>query len=148
MTCGDDLFGESLCGEDDVSLAAASVALTSGAPFFDGLTRDFPLDADGRHVDIHPIDSAVQMALLVEAKKIMAAPDTGQTYREIKTFGPKLKSDVDNRTRAALKHLTDAGSIKILRIEHEQPNRHSLFNAVWYLNLETQSEESAGAFAN
>lgn len=146
MTCGDDLCGDSLCGEDDVSLLFARAPIPRGAPFFDGTTRDFPVDDDGRHTDIHWIDSAVQMALLVEAQRIATAPQTGQTYRQI-VLGPKLQSDVENRTRTALEHLVKTGAVEILDIKYRQPNRHALFVAVWYRNLETQIEEVATARA-
>lgn len=146
MCCGDDLLGESLCGEDTAPVVEDVDVELQGARLFDGTTRDLPLDDNGHFKTIHPVDSAVQMALLLEAEKISATPEVGQTFRAI-VLGSRVKSDVDNRVRAALAHLTSDKRIEILAIQYEQPNRHALFIAVDYLNLRTMSEETAFAAA-
>lgn len=144
MTLGDGLMGESLLGEDTPAAAALVRPVLAGAMLFDGQTRDFPLSDDGHFESIHSVDSAVQAALFIVAGAIAAAPAIGQTFAQIKSgAGPRVRTDVDNRARTALKALTDRGAIRIIRIEHEQPNRHSLFIAVTYLNLETMSEQTA-----
>jgi hypothetical protein len=142
MSAGDDLLGESLAGEDGIVWGDETPEGLDGGLYFDGNTRDFPLDADGQVETIHPVDSEVLAALLVEAKKVPAANDVGHTLREINSgAGPRVKSDVENRVKKALRSLLQRNAISIRLIECELVNEHTLVVGVTYINLITTAQK-------
>lgn len=135
MPVGGQLAGAGLAGAGDPIPAPAAPLRRPLAMRFDPMTRDFPLGDDGRPVELHPIDSRVQMALLVEAGKLGSSPSTGNTLRQIPYLDPaRIGAEVRDRVRRALLRLTTAGDITIDQIEHETRGRGTLLVAVHYFN--------------
>lgn len=142
MPLGDVPFGSDPLGVAAEPYSPEDKPTTPRAPFFDGTTRDFTLDDDGRYVDIHPTDAAVQFALFVEYGKAVSALDTGHTLRSLPSpIAPAVILDITDRVRRALKSLLDRRLIRLVRVEHHAPNRHTLFVAVTYVNVQTAREE-------
>lgn len=111
--------------------------------FFDGTTRDFPLDDDGRYVDIHPVDHAVQFAMFLEFGRVASALEAGNTLRSVGSpIGAGVALEIDSRVRTALRSLVQRRLISVSRIEHQAPNRHTLFVALTYVNLQTAREDT------
>lgn len=89
---------------------------------------------------VHPVDQQVVLALTIDLGSLTSAPTVGNTYRQIQTLGiASLQNQVEDRTRAALKKLTDAQKIKILAIETDLTAAKvgQLKIAVTYVNLLT-----------
>ena len=106
MTAGEFLAGEmDPAGEDPPAAAPPPRRVTlPRALLFDGATRTYPIDGDGRLIDAHPVDHEVALAVLVELGAITSAPSTGSTLRRVKYLGgPTLKTEVAERLRTAIK---------------------------------------------
>ena len=71
---------------------------------FDGATRTFLMDDNGRYRDIHPVDQKVALTLLLEFGKITSAPDIGNTLRQIRALvpGEALTADIERRLRTPI----------------------------------------------
>lgn len=114
MTIGDDLFGDDLLGEDDLDMTPDTLVTRSVAIHFDGLTRDFPLEADGHYTSIHPVDSAMQMRLMVAAKGIKSSPTTGNGLKGNEHLDPrKVDSFARDQVRIATLDLVERGDVTI-----------------------------------
>jgi hypothetical protein len=106
------------------------------ALYFDPLTRDFPLDANGRYVETHPTDSKVALALQFLAGRLKCAPEVGWTIDKLADFftdrGP---SGADQRARAALRSMIVSGEIYYAGVGYEAAEAGPLV-AVRYFNLQ------------
>lgn len=122
-------------GYDSTTYAAEVVRARIAAKRFDPKTRDYAFDADGYPAGVHPVDAAVQQIMHFEQGKLSSSPDVGNTLRKVRSpIGPRVGSDVQNRVRKALSHLTATGDITIVRIEHEAGGRHGLKVRLTYIN--------------
>ena len=62
---GSSPAGAEPCGEYVLPAPVAARDVTAPASlYFDGATKTFPLDANGRYRSLHPVDQAVALALL------------------------------------------------------------------------------------
>jgi len=131
----DLLAGEGLAGADDL-VPPVEVALRRAAGiFFDGSTRDFPLDDDGRHVAIHPVDSAMQIALMVGLGTVGSAPDVGNDLVGNEYLEPqRLGARVSDSVRRATASLVARGDVTIEAIDHDTSLGGGLFVSVSYFN--------------
>jgi hypothetical protein len=87
---------------------------------------------------IHPVDQAVELALFVPLGQLKSAPTVGHTFREVQRLsGVTLQNAVEDRTRLALKRITDKQQIKILAIQVDVQTRGQLKIAITYFNLMT-----------
>lgn len=122
-------------GFDDTTFAAEVIRARPAAKLFDPRTRDYGLDANGYVNGTHPVDAAVQVAMHFQAGKLASIADAGNTLRDVRvTVGPRVRTDVENRVRSALAHLTTRGDITIVKIEHEPGGRHGLKVRLTYIN--------------
>lgn len=126
--------GTLLAGVDPITDAVAAGTARPRAIKLNPQTRDFYLDANGRYVDIHPVDAAVVNALVMLQGRIKVSPQTGWTGDKMIDFwGDRAAADASARVRTALKQLTDSGDVSIDRIEY-QPQPSGPFVRVWYFN--------------
>ena len=90
MGAGDYDAGDTdIAGEDPIAaLSAARGLIPPAALVFDGATRTFLSDDDGRLKSVHPVDQKVALAVLIQQKKLSSTPDTGSTLKEIKYLDP------------------------------------------------------------
>ena len=118
MPLGEFAPGEGRFGSDPVAPTGPPRSLEPPeALLFDGRTRTFPYDDDGKLKTIHPVDQAVALSVLVEMKKINSNQGLGSTLRKAPAVGgPRLQADVERRVRAAVKARIDAEDIEILEI--------------------------------
>ncbi len=138
MSLGDFPLGDVPLGEDAIVNEPDKPLARMRALYLDPKLRDFRRHSDGRYQDIHWVDAAFELALLTEFGKMSAAPDTGQTLRQIESpIGPDVPREVDERARRAVQHLVDRGVARVISVRHHAPHRHALFVAVHYQNLLT-----------
>jgi hypothetical protein len=121
MGAGDELFGEvipdPLAPANDPIIAARPPAL-----LFDPVTRDFPLDANGQYVPIHPVDAAVEVALLHLANRIPCDPNSGWPEQKLGNYlDPRTADKVSKiiRSQVVIARLVAAGDITIDRIDYD-----------------------------
>lgn len=147
MGAGDHPAGEGPAGFDPpAEPAPLRRAEPPRALLFDGATRDFPRDADGRYRDIHPVDQEVALALLVELGAVGPAPATGSTLRAIPhAGGPTLKADVRNRIHLALARPLAAKDIEEIAITVTTPRPGAIRVIYDYLNLRAPGVPARGA---
>lgn len=106
------------------------------AIWFDGATRTFLFDAQGRLVPIHPVDQSVALSILVELGKLSSAPTVGSSARRATgTTEAARLADVETRMRAAVKRRVDAGDIQIVAIVVTSPVPGRTVARFRYLNL-------------
>lgn len=141
MPLGDFPLGDVPLGDDGTDNVPPDAVSQLRAMYFDPQSRDFPMGDDGRYVDLHPVDAAVELALFIEFGSIGSSAELGQTLREIPSpIGRSVASDVSDRVRRAVAHIVEKGLIRIVSIENDAPNRHTLFVRFTYVNLQTAQE--------
>lgn len=134
MSLGDDLLGEELFGEDDAEASDEAYRAKPAAIFFDGTTRDFPME-DGHYVGIHPVDAEMQMVTHIALGSIAGSPETGNKLHEIEYLDPlRLGATVRDEMRLRTKALVDRGDVTIDDITHETFGNGGLAVAVDYYN--------------
>lgn len=118
MGFGDSEFGVPPFGGDVApDVPAARPTSLPRAILFDGSSRTFPRDADGRLIDIHPVDQEVALAVLLVQGGIASSPATGSTLRSVESGADGgLQIDVERRLTAALARPLAAGDIRIIWI--------------------------------
>lgn len=137
MSAGEHLAGElDLAGEDPSSASPQPRrAALPRALLFDGATRTYLMDGDGRFLDVHPVDHEVALAVLVELGTIASSPATGSTLRRVKYLGgPTLKTEVAERLRTAVARPLQGGDIQELSITVETTTPWALFVRFEYVN--------------
>lgn len=135
-----------LAGEDlSAALSDPRRVTKPVAALFDGATKTFPLDDNGRVEAVHPVDQGVALALLTEYGKMTAAPGSGVKLKTI-TYagGPRLVEQVKSFCRAAVKRWTDAGDIREENIGVELPG-YGRINIVYsYVRLKDSGDRRKG----
>jgi hypothetical protein len=117
------------------------------ALLFDGLTKDYALDDEGRYLAVHPVDATVFQILRTVVGSIASAPSTGQTVGAIPFIDKKkIFAQVDDAVRVALKALVDRGSVQILAIIVEPRRFGAVAFEVRYLNLEATQDRQRQTF--
>lgn len=135
-----------LGGEDaSASLGDPRRVTKPVAARFDGATRSFLRDDDGRQLATHPVDQGVALALLTEYGKMTAAPGSGTRIKTIKyAGGPRLVSEVESYCREAVKRWIDAGDIREVSIVVTVPRRGSLAVEYNYDRLKDAGDRRRG----
>ena len=122
-------------------------AFVPAAPYYDGRAQDWKVDADGRQVSAHPIDSGVQLAMFVQKGEIRSSPSTGNNLLKISDLtGDRRQSEVERIVRESqpiARYLAD-GSITLTRIDSEyRSGTGALLVEIWYRNNITAKDETA-----
>lgn len=116
------------------------------ALYFDGQTRDFPLDENGFYREIHPVDQKVALQLSLPRGAIASVTAIGNKLRTIQRVRPSVAETLcRSHIREALAELLSAKSIEIQQIKVEPDDGRLLF-AVTYLNLELAFLSKSKAF--
>ncbi len=132
-------------GEDPLAAASAPRSVTPPAAlWFDGATRDFLLDSQGRYLGIHPVDQRAALALLIAYGTISSAPTTGNKVRRIQKIIRSTPDQVRDYVSQCLDSLIRAGDIVVRDVQVET-NRlvGSITLAVSYTNLRTSKKAAA-----
>lgn len=120
MPAADDPAGELPAGDTSLPAQAGAAFQRPKAILFDGLTRDYVLDANGRYVAIHPVDAKVQSALMFLQGKIPSSAGTGNELDTLADFyGDQAPEEARRMVRASLTPITDARDITIISIDYE-----------------------------
>jgi hypothetical protein len=136
MGLGSSSLGAAPFGFDSPVFTDARDVTPPPALAFDGTTRDFQLDSAGRFIAEHPVDAKVFAALRTVAGSIRSAPTVGQTINSIAYIDQqRIRSQVEDRVRAALAPMTNAGEIRIENIEIDTSIRGRIALQVDYVNL-------------
>jgi len=115
------------------------------AAYYDGASRRFSFDDDGRIVGIHPVDQGVALALLVAYGRMTSAPTAGNKVRRIRfAGGPRLETEVQTYCREAVQRWVDAGDIRELSIVVKIPIPGSLIVEYSYVRLKDSGNRKSG----
>ena len=113
MGAGSDPCGAGPCGIDLPTSTAARQAQTPAALAFDGQTLDFKLDARGRYVEAHPIDTKVFHRLRIRSLSMRSAPATGNGVGNQQWINPlTIESHVRDQVNQAVADMIDAREIE------------------------------------
>ncbi len=115
----------------DPPLGVPPVAL-----LFDGETKDFPLDSQGRYRSVGIGAQKAQLALLRQFGKLPIAITQGLDMDGVvPVAGTKLSAEVNSRVRAALAQPLAAREIHIIDIQGESPVRGGIKISVRFNDL-------------
>lgn len=134
MSLGDLPLGEGLLGEPIATAPITPSPTRPRALQFDPQTRDHVMDANGRYVDIHPVDAGVVSSMMFAQGRIVSAPTVGQTLAQAEG-GNSLTKDVENRVRLAVAWLVNRGDIEIVAIRVDQTSGKAFEVELDYYNL-------------
>lgn len=133
---GDLFSGEGEVWDDSVALSAlARVVPQTQALLLDPATRDFPQDAQGFYVGLHPVDARVEVQLITTLGAIPAASDIGTALPTYKFVTPDLRVKVTNEVRRALAPEIKGKNIELKSITVETVEAGGFFVEVVYVNL-------------
>lgn len=120
------------------------------ALLYDGRTATNPLDsATGLYREIHPVDQAVALALLVRQGTLASAPNVGSRFREIRKITATTPAQATDFARQALATLVAAKSIAVLSIVVEtNQSTGAVAIVVTYKNLRTGTTQPARTVIN
>lgn len=127
--------GDADAGAPPPSLSASTSRLRPQALEFDPQTRAHVLQSDGTYASLHPVDSAVVLALFIERGKLRSATTTGNKL-------PTIPSPHDRRAKAlatdyvkqALADLIARGDVSVLDVRLETRGSYATFVEVDYIN--------------
>ena len=134
---GEFEFGEGLFGEDVVTQGAASVPQTppAGVLMSEGNEQ---IDADGRHIAIHPADEGVQLSFSVRKGTLRGNVRVGNEFADLpRVAGAKLEEEIGLRVARAYpwSRLVAAGDVKHEATIVRQPKRGEVSIVIQYRNL-------------
>ena len=123
-------------GYDPGVVSAAAAGAIPLAALFQLSTADFPVDADGRFLSVHPVDQWVALQLSTRQGTLYSVPDAGHRLRSVtRLSAAKALSLATDIVRQALADAVARGDIRIDRIEVDTSHRGVLLVAVTYTNL-------------
>ncbi len=136
MGAGDEAAGSLPAGDEEVIvLPGGRVVPKWNAIVLDAQTRDFPQDASGFYVPLHPVDARVELAMIVVQGTVPTLPDLGNAIQNFRYLGSKITATVQQEVRRVLKPETDAKNITIVAINVEVQEQTSLAVELRYVNL-------------
>ncbi len=137
MGFGADALGAAALGLDLGSTTAERIAVTPVALEFDGLTLDFPpLDANGRFISAHPVDTKVFHRLRIVSGSMRSAPATGNDIGNQAYIDPlTIEAQVRDQVRLALEDMVAAGDITDRGLELDLSVRGRVALLYTYTNL-------------
>jgi hypothetical protein len=105
--------GAGPAGQDpQAPTSTPNVAPLPAAIFFDPATKNYPMNADGSFVSVHPVDAIVTQRWTTTKGAIPAAPQVGRDLSLVKGLGdPQLQTKVFNALQSAVEDLRAAGDI-------------------------------------
>ena len=117
MAFGDDPFGAVPIGTPPPGSTDRTVNTRPVGLFFDGATRDYPLDEEtGRYVETDQATAACQARLFNLRGRIRSSPTTGTTLDKRSPFGPRAQAEVDSDVKTALDPVVRRGWISNVRV--------------------------------
>ncbi len=133
---GDLFSGEGEVWDDSVAAPApARVVPLVQALLLDPKTRDFPQDARGFYVGLHPVDARVELQLITTVGTIPVAAEIGNALPTYKFVTPDLRVKVTNEVRRALSAEIKAKNIELKSVTVETLTAGGFFAEVVYVNL-------------
>ncbi len=115
---GFDGAGQSGAGNEQApTIPAARNVRPPHALYLDLSTMDFPMDENGRYIEIHPVDHAVFMAIGPEQGSIMAMPGQGLAWQSMPYESEAvMQRRANEMVRAKLAELLSRGDIADLTV--------------------------------
>lgn len=113
---------------------------------YDGKSRDWAVDADGRIRSVHPVDAAVALSILHAKGTFRSDIRIGNDFLAIRFTGTgRDQGLVEEAVRNSfpLSELLSAGRVKIRRVEYEFSSPGKLLVAVYYRNEELGQNDRA-----
>ena len=142
MGIGSSPAGSGPAGLDLPASTDQRIAATPAALEFDGQTKDFSLDANGRFVSKHPIDSKVFHRLRIIAGTMRSAPATGQGISGKWIRNETIESFVRDQVTLTLADMVDAGDIAVRNITVDTAVRGRVLFQVDYVNMRSGRPDS------
>jgi hypothetical protein len=142
MGIGSSPAGLGLSGADPVIPGSDPRKTIVAAMRYEGLTKDWELDANENFAAVTPNEQAIVLAIAVKQGELRSSPTTGNTLHEILYLGsPNLGTDITNRVLSAnpIARLIAAGSVSIDRIDYQvstNPGAGRLKVAVYFRDLD------------
>lgn len=141
---GSGACGEGACGLDVHTPGEMREVTRPTALAFDGIKRDFKLDANGLYEAEHPVDARVFALCRIAANSIRSARDVGQTVAQIQYIDQRtVRAQVEDRVRAAVEPMVAAGDIEIVSIDIDTTIRGRIAWRLNYRNLRTRKQRFA-----
>lgn len=124
-----------------MTLPSGRTPYLPAAPYYDGATRDWKLDASGQYRGVHPNDQAMAMSLCMRKGDCSASPDVGNTLHTMPfVTGDDVAAEIERHVRTSYpcSRMLAEGKVRIDSIEHEvRPVDGALAVVVKYTNLDT-----------
>lgn len=141
MGAGEDEAGLGAMGEDPVEdpTLPRNVTMPEAARF-DGRTKDFPLDSDGRYQATTSATQGVMMSLLVR--------ELGRLRGLRPVPGPGLQRAAEDAVRIALLRRVAAGQIEVKSITATANNYGGVSLSVDFVDLTIDTDRTQTAKAN
>lgn len=140
MGAADFLAGDEPAGDDFAAVVPRPrQKLEFQALLFDPVTRDYPRDANGAYIPLHPVDARVTLAM-TQFEGAVKCSTLGNRLRQIKYLGPRIVSEVEYEVRRVLADELRAGNIRIVGIDVEVPFNGGLAVQLRYVNLRLEPQ--------
>jgi hypothetical protein len=142
MGAGDYAAGDGPAGDDVTAAVGPPRAVTLPAAIqYDGATGDYPLDANGRYISLHPVSQRVALKLLLRQGSIASAPDVGSGFAAIGRGSSAAREDQARKiVKTTLKSDIDAGDIELVRVDVDtKTSAFATLVAVYFMNLRDTS---------
>lgn len=112
MGIGASPAGAGPAGADLAASTDQRFAATPAALAFDGQTKDFSLDTNGRYVAAHPIDTKVFHRLRILAGSMRSAPATGNGIGGKWIDAKTIEATIRDQIRVTLEDMITAREIE------------------------------------
>lgn len=143
MGFGTDPLGAGPAGMDLPASTEQRAAARPTALAFDGLTRNFILDENGRYKAAHPIDAKYFQRLRTAAGSIRSAPNTGQGVGSLQYIDPRtIDSFVRDQVNLVSEDMIAAREITVHNIEVDRSVPGRVQFLVDYTNLHTRKRQT------
>ena len=132
LPAGDDLAGDGF----ELVVSRPRNVSPPAAILYDGASRDFPLDADGRPIEEHPTDQKVGLALIVVQGTVAGSSTLGSKLRNKRYINDTtIRTEITYIVNTALASLVAAKEIAIARVDVDVGESSRVLVRVVYENL-------------
>lgn len=143
MGAGQYPVGYGPAGFDPTSITAPTATLGGRAMYFDLITRDVPVDADGNYLEMHPIDSQVMVALGIQLGSVLSAPLVGSTIANLPIDDSvPMTAEANRRVQAALSDLIANGDVALVLVNAYAGPSWRAHIEIIYQNLRLPSQDA------
>lgn len=143
MGAGDDLAGNLPAGDDlTFLLPPGRVVPAWQGLLLDTETRDYPIDANGFYIPLHPIDVRVRNAMIVIAGSIKTAPSVGNKILAERFITSQSVTNARYEVNRVLKDEIAAGNIEIVDLTVTEQGTSGLRVELSYYNLVINPERT------